>query len=161
VNNIAETQKRITLAELREKTAKAIKSATTFEKSPVFDMQIGTEVLFRVKKVIAGKYPEPLVIASELRVGVGSGDDTKFPPTVTTLKAYLQDGKDGPRTYVEIKPGEEVRVPSFVVRRAQENGVTLHSNQVYWASFIEGKEVERGTFKVCAVALVGAEFPEA
>jgi len=153
---VATTQKRLTLEELRAKTAKAIKEATTFERTPTLDMQKGTEILFRVKKVIDGTFGAPLVVCSEIRV---LGSDGKF--AVTTLKAYMQEGLTGPRTNVEVKPGSEIRIPSFLARRAVSKGLVFYPAQVYWASYIEDKAVEKGTFKIAAVDLVGTEFPEA
>ena len=147
----------MTLDELRAKTAKAIVEATTFEKSPTFDMTVGTEILFKVKKVIAGNFDAPLVICSEVRVVDGTG---KF-PAGGSLRAYTQEGKDGPKTFSEVKPGEDIRVPSFVVRRAKSKGLEFHPNQVYWSKYISDVKVEKGTFKVTAVDLVGTEFPEA
>jgi len=119
-------------------------------------MPIGSETLFKVKKVIAGQYEAPMVIADELRVMNGAG---KF-VVGETLKAYTQDGKDSPRVAVEVKAGEDIRVPSFVVRRAKDKGIEFHPKQVYWAKHIEDKALSGGkTFKVAAVALVGTEFP--
>ena len=69
-------------------------------------MPIGSETLFKVKKVIAGQYEAPMVIADELRVMNGAG---KF-VVGETLKAYTQDGKDSPRVAVEVKAGEDVSI---------------------------------------------------
>src|SRR3990167_8900087 len=160
---MAETKK-LTLEELRAKTAKAIKEATTFEKSPTFEMPLGTEIVFRVKKVVEGNFDAPIVIASELRVGnvLAIAEDPKSTKFLNTaLKAYTQDGKDGPKVFTEVKPGEEIRVPTFVVKRAGTKKLEFHPSQVYWAHYREDVKVERGTFKVTAVDLVGTEFPEA
>jgi len=153
---MAEAQKRLTLEELRAKTAKAIREATTFEKTPTYDMAVGTEILFKVKKVVEGTFGAQIVVCSELRVMDGNG---KF--VVTTLRAYMQDGLTGPRTFMEVKPGDEIRAPTFVARRGKEKGLAFHADQVYWAKYIEDKKVEKGTFKVTAVDLVGTEFPDA
>ena len=144
------------MSELREKTAKAIKEATTFEKTPTYDMTVGSEILFKVKRSIEGTFGAPIVVCSELRVMDGNG---KF--VVTTLRAYTQDGLTGPRVYTEVKPGEDIRIPAFVSRRAKDKGLEFHPNQVYWSKYIEDKKVEKGTFKVTAVDLVGTEFPDA
>jgi hypothetical protein len=153
---VATTQKRMTLEELRAKTAKAIIDATTFEKTPTYDMPKGSEMLFRVKKVIEGSFGAPMVVCSELRV---LGADGKF--AATTLKAYTQDGLTGPRISVEVKPGSEIRIPSFLSKRAVQKGLEFHPPQVYWASYIDDKKVDKGTFKIAAVDLVGTDFPEA
>lgn len=154
---MTEPQKRLTLEELRAKTAKAIKEATTFEKTPTYDMTIGQEILFMVEKVAEGKFGTPIVIARELRVMDGNG---KFavPPV---MRAYTQEGLTAPRIMTEVKAGEKIRAPTFVVRRAQEKKLEFHANQVYWAKYIEDVKVEKGTFKVTAVDLVGTEFPDA
>src|SRR3990167_8203322 len=146
--------KRLTLEELRAKTAKAIKDATTFEKSPTFDMPVGSEVLFRVKRVIEGNFEAPMVITDDLRTMNG---EKKF--VTGTLKGYTQDRKEAPRIPVEVEAGKDVRIPSFVVRRAKAKGLEFHPRQVYWSKFIEEKKVERGTFKVTAIDLVGTDFP--
>ncbi len=155
---MVEAQKRLTLEELRAKTAQAIKEATTFEKTPTFDMPLGTEILFRVKKVVEGNFDAPIVIASELRVMDGSG---KF--VATTMRAYTQDGKDGPKVFSELKAGDEIRVPTFLVRRGMNKGLDFKGKEklVFWGKFIEEKKVEKGVFKVAAIDLVGTEFPEA
>ena len=56
--NIEMAQAKITMEELRAKSAKAQKEATTFEKSPTLDMKLGTEIVFRVKKVVSGKFKD-------------------------------------------------------------------------------------------------------
>jgi len=159
VIEITETQpqKRLTLEELREKTAKAIKEATTFEKSSTFDMPVGTEILFRVKRVFPGNYDGDVVISDEVRVM----DKGKFVAlTATDLLTYKQDGLTGPRVKTEIKPGEDVRIPSFVAKRAKSKGLEFHPKQVYWSKFLEEKKLEKGFFKLAAVDLIGVEFPE-
>lgn len=143
----------MTLDELRSKAAKAEKEATTFEKTPTLEVSIGTEFVYRVAQVIEGNYPTPMVIASELKMGNGKG----FVPTA--VKAYTQNGKDGPKEYTVVNPGEKVRVPPFVVRHAMEEGIEFHAKLVYWSKFIEEKEVPSGTFKNAATVLVGTEFP--
>ena len=152
---VATTQKRLTLEELRAKTAKAIIEATTFEKSPTYDMPMGSEMLFKVKKVVEGTFGSPLVIASDLRP---MGADGKFVAGV--LKAYTQAGLTAPRVPTEVKPGSDIRIPTFIVKRAQEKGLQFHPAQVYWSKFIEGKKTPKGTFLVAAVDLVGTDFPE-
>lgn len=148
--------KKLTLEELRAKTAKAIKEATTMEKSPAFEMPVGAEILFRVKRVVEGNFEGALVISDDLRVlNVTTGKFEKM-----ELRAYTQEGKDGPRTYTSVKPGAEIRIPSFVARAASRKGLEFHAKLVYWSKFIEEKKVERGMFKVTAVDLVGSEFPE-
>lgn len=148
--------KKLTLEELRAKTAKAEKEATEFEKSPAFNMRAGSEILFRVKKVIDGNFEGKLVIADDLRVfDASSGKFDK-----TTLDGYMQDGKDGPRTAVKVEPGKDIRVPGFVARAAARKGLDFHPKLVYWSKYIEDKKVEKGTFKVTAVDVVGSEFPE-
>ena len=154
---MAEPQKRkLTLDELRAKTAKAIKEATTFEKSPTFDIALGQEILFKVKRVVEGNYEGSIVICSELRV---MGGDGKF--VAGTLKAYTQAGLTGPRIPTEVKAGEDVRAPTAVARAAAKKGLEFHPNQVYWAAYLQDKPVEKGIFKVVAVDLVGTDFPDA
>jgi len=118
-------------------------------------MPVGTEILFKVKKVIAGQYDAPMVIADELRVMNSAG---KF--VGGDLKAYTQEGKDAPRIAAEVKAGEDIRVPSFVVRRAKAKGIEFHPKEIFWAKYIEDKKVDKGTFKVTAIDLVGLSFPE-
>lgn len=148
--------KPLTLEELRARTAKAIKDATTMEKSPAFEMTVGAEILFRVKRVIEGNFEGSLVITDDLRVlNMMSGKFEK-----TALNGYMQEGKDGPRTTVTVKPGEDVRIPSFVARAAKRKGLEFVPKFVYWSKYIEDKKVEKGTFKVTAVEAVGSAFPE-
>ena len=155
-NKMAEPQKRkLTLDELRAKTAKAIKEATTFEKSPTYDIALGSEILFKVKLSFEGNYGFPLVVCSELRV---MGSDGKF--IAGPLKAYTQDGLTGPRVWTEVKPGEDILLPAAVSRAATKKGLAFHPMQVYWAKYLEDKKVEKGTFKLVAVDLVGTDFPE-
>ena len=49
---------KITMEELRAKSAKAVKTATTFEKSPTLDLKMEMEVIFQVKKVVSGKFKD-------------------------------------------------------------------------------------------------------
>lgn len=151
---MAEVRKQMTLDELRAKTAKAEKEATTFEKTPTLDVSIGQTFLFRVVQVIEGNFPTPMVIAQELKMG----NDKGF--SEVPVKAYVQDGKDGPKEFRIVNPGEKVRIPPFIVRHAMDNGTTFHLKLVYWAKFIGEKEVPSGTFKNSAVLLVGDSFPE-
>lgn len=144
----------MTLEELRSKTAKAEKEATTFEKTPTLEVAVGQEFVFRVAQVIEGNFPTPMLIASELRMGNGKGFAD------VPVKAYTQDGKDGPKEYKVVNPGEKIRVPPFIVRHAMDSGVEFHQKLVYWAKFIAEKEVPSGTFKNSAVVLVGDEFPK-
>ena len=149
--------KKLTLEELRTKTAKAIKEATEFERAPAFDMRIGTEILFRVKRAIDGNFEGKLVITDDLRVlNVTTGKFEKM-----ALDAYTQEGKDGPRSTMKVDPGKDIRVPSFVARAAKRKGLDFVPKFVYWSKYVEDKKVEKGTFKVTAVDIVGSEFPEA
>jgi hypothetical protein len=85
--------------------------------------------------------------------------DGKF--VLKTLKAYTQDGLTGPRIPVDVEARKDIRAPPFVVKRAKAKGLAFHENQVYWAKYVEDKKVDKGTFKVTAVDLVGTEFPDA
>lgn len=154
--------KKLTMEELRARTAKATKEAMTFEKSPTFEMGTGMQVVFRVKKVVSGKFkdqsgkPTDLVIASDVRT---SEDDKKF--VSAELKAYLQAGLDGPRTAAVVKAGGEARVPNFIVKRFKEKGIELHPGYVYWARYIDDVKTPNGTFRRSAVDALGTEYPEA
>jgi uncharacterized protein YdhG (YjbR/CyaY superfamily) len=146
--------KKLTLEELRAKSAKAVTEATKFEKTPTFNMRINDEIAFRVKSVVTGNFPEPMVVSNDFRVFDGQGKFLKG-----TLQAYKQEGKDGPREFVEVKPGEDVRVPRFVVARAiQKNGIDFKPGFIYWAKFISEAKTAKGMFKVAAVSEIEA-FP--
>ncbi len=153
--------KKLTMEELRAKTAKAVKEATTFEKSPTLDMRQGMEIVFRVKKVVSGKFkdekgaPMDLVIVHDVRVL----NDGKF--VSADLPAYLQDGLQGPRTSMTVKAGAEIRLPNFIVKRSARQGIDLHEKYVYWAKYLDDIKVPAGMFKRAAVTALGTDFPEA
>lgn len=155
-------QAKLTMEELRMKTVKAVKDATTFEKSPTLDMKVGTQIVFRVKKVVSGKFkdqqgkPMDLVIASDVR----SFDEEAKKFISTALMGYMQDGLQGARTAVTVKAGADARLPNFVVKRFAERGIELHPNYTYWVQFLEEKKVPNGTFKLTAVEALGTIFPD-
>jgi hypothetical protein len=153
---------RITMEELRAKSAKAEKDATTFEKSPTLDIVKGTEIVFRVKKVVSGKFkdskgkPMDLVIVTDVRTVDANGKLTSV-----AVGGYLQDGLQGPRTTLTIKAGAEARLPNFIVNRFAGQGIELHPNYVYGSKYVEDKKVPAGTFKVASAYSLGTEYPDA
>ena len=148
--------KPITYEELEQRMKKADLKATTFKKSPTLDLSVDDKLVVRVKSVVAGEFAEPLVILSETRTFNAEGKYSR----PTSLSVYEQDGKDGPRTMRQLKADEDVRLPTFVVRRGIAAGITWHPNQVYWIHYIKYVKVPKGVFRVAAVDLLGVSFPE-
>lgn len=151
-----QTPRRVTLEELKAKTAKAIVEATEFEPSPTYDLQKGEEIFFRVKKVISGKFETPLVIVNDVRKTVNG----KL-AVLDTMKTSTQAGLNAQRIFGATKGGEDVRLPAFLVKRAKSQGIEFHPNQVYIALYIDDIKVEKGMFQRAAVVLAGTDFPEA
>jgi len=157
----AMAQAKITMEELRAKSAKAEKSATTFEKSPTVDVKMGMEIVFRVKKVVSGKFkdtknrPIDLVIASDVRV-VENGGLVSRP-----LAGYTQEGLQGPRIATTIVAGADVRIPNFVVTRFSEQGIVFHPGYVYGSKYVDDKKTPAGTMKRASAYSLGTEYPDA
>ena len=155
-------QARITMEELRAKSAKAEKDATTFEKSPTLDLKMGTEIVFRVKKVVSGKFkdqkgkPMDLVIVNDVRVVDANGKLTS-----ADVGGYIQNGLQGPRTSTTVKAGADARLPNFIVSRFAGQGIELHPNYVYGSKYVEDKKVPAGVFKVASAYALGTEYPDA
>ena len=150
-----------TMEELRAKSAKAEKTATTFEKSPTLDLKMEMEVIFRVKKVVSGKFkdqkgnPIDLVIATDLRLVEAGKIVSK------DLAGYLQDGLQGPRTAATVKAGTDFRVPNFVVTRFAEQGIVFHPGYVYGSKYVDDKKTPAGTMKRASAYALGTEYPDA
>ncbi len=146
--------KEVKLGDLRARIAQAVKETSANMKAPTLEVTPGMAILFRVAEVQDSEFG-PIVLSDDAPVEQSDG---RF--VTTPLRAYTLGNTDASRVLSVTKPGEKVRIPSFLICRAQPKDLVFRATLVYWAKYICDKPVAHGTFKVAAVMLLGNEFPE-
>ena len=109
--------------------------ARTFNKAPKWEPDENDMILFRISRKHIGIYKEPLVISDEWAILDGS----VLGPMQTT----------------------DLRIPSYLVRRAVEKKVVLEEGLVYIAKFLGTKASRFDSPTMLGyIRLVGDSFPK-
>ena len=127
----------LTLQELESLLPAATKEATTFEAADAWNPEVGDAIMVRLKRVHKGVYATPLVIAKE-------------------WATYSEDKKLGP-----VKT-EDLKLPGWAIRRAQERNVKLVEGLVYFVKFVGLKETQYKDNDFHQAVVLGpfADFPK-
>lgn len=158
------TPKPISLDELQRMLPDATKKATEFEKAPTWEPKVGDALVIRVKRVIKGGYPQPLVVASEFAGYVNGrlGGGVKW--AKKDAKGNILKDESGNLLTGEIPtPGvvtQDLRLPTFAVSRAREQDVALVEKFVYFFQVVGEKATQYpNPYRQVVVISLGPKFP--